>query len=527
VVCLTVPAGAHCGGRLPSLRRRLRLAFVATVLLAAGCASLPHDVERTPSTSFDRPLETTIGRFFEPSIEAHPGHSGFRVVRQSREAFTVRVGLADMAERSLDLQYYIWEDDATGQVLIAKIIAAANRGVRVRILLDDNNFQGRDYGLAAVDAHPNIEVRVFNPFAHRGMHVFDFMTSFNRVNRRMHNKVVIADGAIAVIGGRNIGDHYFGVNTDANFRDLDLAMVGPIVREAAHTFDEYWNSEFSYPIGKLHEHEYTDAELAALSASVRKELAEHPYPYPVDQDVRDALSDVGRIRSELIWASGRIVADDPVRLDAGARVTRDTLLEWLNGTERELLIESAYFVPLEYGVAGLASAVDRGVRVRVLTNSLASNDVAAAHAGYEKYRKPLLESGVDVYELRPDAGQVRKEWSVVGGSSIAALHTKALVVDRRSTFVGSFNLDPRSANINTEVGLLVDSPELASEVASYLDEGVEPDNAYRVTLDEGGRTRWSTTVDGQESTFDHEPQTSAWKRFIADVMRVLPVESQL
>jgi putative cardiolipin synthase len=519
--------GLIWGYRFAAGRPHLHLVLLVAVALLAGCASLPRDVERTPSTAFDRPLETTIGRYFAPSVDAHPGQSGFRVVRQSREAFTVRVGLADMAERSLDLQYYIWEDDTTGKVLIAKILAAANRGVRVRILLDDNNFQGRDFGLAAIDEHPNVEIRVFNPFANRGMHALDFMTSFGRVNRRMHNKVMIADAAVAVIGGRNIGDHYFGVNTDANFRDLDLAMAGPIVSEAAQTFDRYWNSELSYPIGKLHEHAYTQAEFAALSTDVRKELAEHPYPYPIDQDVAAVLSEIDRIRAELMWASGRVVADDPMLLDAGERVTKDTLVKWLNGTQRELLIESAYFVPLESGVAGLAGAVEKGIKVRVLTNSLASNDVAAAHAGYEKYRKQLLESGVEVYELRPDAGKVRKEWSVMGGRSIAALHTKALVVDRRSTFVGSFNLDPRSANINTEVGLLVDSPELAAEVAGYLDEGVEPDNAYRVTLDERGRTRWATTVDGKETTFDHEPHTSVWKRFSADVVRVLPVESQL
>jgi len=508
---------------------RVRLCIVLVAALVAGCASLPPDIERTPSTAFDRPGETAIGRYFAPILAQHPDQSGFKVVRQGREAFTFRVGLADTAERSLDLQYYIWEGDTTGRVLAAKLVAAANRGVHVRVLLDDNNFQGRDLALAAIDQHPNIELRVFNPFASREHHGLDFVSSFGRVNRRMHNKVMIADASVAVIGGRNIGDHYFGVNTEANFRDLDLAMVGPIVAEAAHSFDTYWNSEWAYPIGVLHPHEYHEGELAKLSTDLHRELAAHPYPYPIDQDVATVLAEIDRITSELVWAKGgRVVADDPTRLqDGGAGVAKSALIEWLGGTQQELLIESAYFVPLDSGTEGLAGLVKRGVKVRVLTNSLASNDVAAAHAGYEKYRKKLLEAGVEVYELRPDAGQVRKEWSITGGRSIAALHTKALVVDRRSTFVGSFNLDPRSANINTEVGLLIESPELAQEVASYLDGGVEADNAYHVTLDARGHTRWSASVDGQVVTYDHEPQTSAWKRFTADVIRILPIDSQL
>jgi putative cardiolipin synthase len=506
----------------------LALHAIVAVFLLAGCASIPTNVERTPSTAFDRPAETTMGRYFARHTAQHPGESGFMVVNSSRDAFTVRVGLADLAERSLDLQYYIWESDTTGNILAAKLVKAADRGVRVRILIDDNNFQGRDFGTAALDQHPNIELRAFNPFANRGLHALDFLTSFGRVNQRMHNKVMIADGTVAVVGGRNIGDHYFGVNTEANFRDLDLAAVGPIVADVAHSFDAYWNSEWAYPITALHDQKYGKEDFAKLAAEVTKTLAEQPYPYPVDQDVKALVKDVDRVSAGLIWARGKVLADDPTALaTGGSRLVKDSIIDWLRRTQHELLIESAYFVTRDPSIKGLGSAVNRGVKVRVLTNSLASNDVAAAHAGYEKYRDDLLRAGVDIYELRPDAGKVRQEWSIAGGRSIAALHTKAIVVDRQSTFVGSFNLDPRSANINTEVGLLVDSPQLAAQVAAFMDEGVEPDNAYRVTLDERGHLRWTTVVDGKETVFDKEPETSAWKRFTADVIKVLPVESQL
>jgi putative cardiolipin synthase len=508
--------------------RTLTLLTALILLLLCGCASVPQQVERTPSSAFDRPEETAIGRYFARYTAQHPGLSGFAVLRDSRDAFAMRVGLADYAERSLDLQYYIWEDDTTGKLLAAKLVAAADRGVRVRILIDDNNFQGRDFATAAIDQHRNIEIRVFNPFANRGMHALDFMTSFSRVNQRMHNKVMLADGAVAVVGGRNIGDHYFGVNADANFRDLDLGAVGPVVAEVARTFDAYWNSAHAYPIGALYSHEFAEADFTALADDVRRSLEMRPYPFPVDRMVERLAADIDNVANAMTWGRARVVVDDPERLGSGGtEVVVQSLGEWLGGSQSEVLIESAYFVPRRSGVEALGAAIDRGVRIRALTNSLASNDVAAAHAGYEKYREDMLRTGVELYELRPDAGKNRQEWSLVGMRSIAALHTKAIVIDRRSTFVGSFNLDPRSANINTEIGLIVDSPDLAARVIEFMDAGVAPENAYRVTLDEKGRLRWSASIDGRETIFDKEPETSVWRRFSADVVKILPVESQL
>jgi phosphatidylserine/phosphatidylglycerophosphate/cardiolipin synthase-like enzyme len=230
-----------------------------------------------------------------------------------------------MAEKSLDLQYYIWENDTTGKILAAKLVKAAARGVHVRILIDDNNFQGRDFGTAALDQHPNIEVRVFNPFANRGMHLFDFMTDYARANQRMHNKVMVADGAVAVVGGRNIGDHYFGVNSEANFRDLDLAAVGPIVRDVAHSFDVYWNSEQAYPIAALHKKEYSKQDFEKIADDMRASLAEHPYPWPIDQEVDKLVQDIDHVVGSIVWATGRVVVDDPTRLASGRRRGREVV----------------------------------------------------------------------------------------------------------------------------------------------------------------------------------------------------------
>lgn len=503
------------------------VACTVSALLLSGCVSLPEPVERTPSSAFDRPDETSLGRFFSAEAAKHPGKSGFVPVRNSRNAFMARVGLADLAERGLDVQYYIWEADTTGRILALKLIDAADRGVRVRALIDDSNFKA-EFGIGALDAHPNIEVRVFNPFGSRGGQAWGYLTDFGRLNHRMHNKVMIADGAIAVVGGRNIGDHYFGVNAEANFRDLDIAAAGPIVADIASSFDMYWNSEWTYPIAGIAERNYSMEDLAQFRTQLEAAVAEAPYPYPIDAEVARLRGELGAIVERFVWAQGEVVADDPGTLTAGdGGVVKTTLQQRLGQAQEEVLIESAYFVPIGKAPEHAGKLVDRGVRIRVLTNSLASNDVAAAHAGYEEVREELLDKGLELYELRPDAGKVRSEWQLVSGRSIAALHTKALVIDRQSTFIGSFNLDPRSANLNTEVGLLVESPELAARVAAYMDEGVLPENSYRVTRDDNGDLVWTTISDGQETTFDKEPETSGWKRFVADFIKILPVEKQL
>ena len=501
--------------------------FLLIGMLLTGCASVPKDYPRTPSTAFTDYLDTSVGQLFEEAAAKHQGESGFALIRDGRPAFTARVALTELAEKSLDVQYYIWEADSTGWILADRLMQAADRGVRVRLLVDDINLAGRDAKVAAMDAHPNIEIRVFNPFANRDARMFDFAFDLSRVNHRMHNKVMVADNAVAIVGGRNIGNHYFGVATDANFRDLDIAAAGPVVREVSHVFDYFWNGDWAVPIAALVDRPYTGADLRESRNTLREWIAENPYPYPLDQDVAALQSELGSIRDKLIWGPGKIVWDDPAAIEQGIQPGSmiQAFYRKVPTLQKELLIESAYFVTRDKAIEKVKQLTDRGVHIRVLTNSLASNDVVAAHAGHAKRRKALIAAGMQLYEYRPDSMVSKtRAWR---GESKAALHTKAIVFDRESVFIGSFNLDPRSADINTEAGLYVESPELAQQVIDYMDEGVRPDNSYRVMLDEDGDLIWITEIDGNEVRYTEEPEATFGQRFMSGFIMILPVEQQL
>ena len=501
------------------------------VVLLFGCSTLPSDYPRTSSTAFQDYGSTTIGMRIAEEERKFPGKSGFSILRHPRPAFTSRIVFTELAEKSLDVQYYIWEADTTGRILAERLVGAADRGVRVRVLVDDMNLSGRDAAIAAMDAHPNIEIRIFNPFAQRGSRAWGFLTDLNRLNHRMHNKVMVMDNAVAIVGGRNIGNHYFGVDTEANFRDLDVVAAGPVVREISAAFDTFWNGEWSVPIAALADRPFTEEDLRETMESMRRQIAEHVYPHPLDQDVAEMESELAVVFKNLVWAPGRIIWDDPAAIfeeDKGGNIYR-SFFGKLGTLHRELLVESAYFVSRKRGVEVVRQLRDRGVRVRVLTNSLVSNDVLAAHAGYAKRRPALIENGLELYELRPDAGASEKAGrpSIISVKSKAALHTKAMVFDRESVFIGSFNLDPRSADINTEAGLYVESAELAGQVAAYMEEGVKPESSYRVLLDGKGHLEWVTETEGREVRYRKDPESSFWQRFKAGLIKMLPVEGQL
>jgi putative cardiolipin synthase len=497
------------------------------LLFLAGCSSLPTDYPRTHSQALEAPEQTKAGAKLARLSEQHPGESGFALLRKGRAAFTSRIAMAGTAEKTLDLQYYIWEADSTGRILAERLIQAADRGVRVRVLLDDINLKGRDEIVAAMDAHENIEVRLFNPFSNRGIPALNFITDFNRVNHRMHNKMMVVDNSVAILGGRNIGNHYFGVDTHANFRDLDIMAAGPIVRDISSVFDYFWNGKWSFPIAALVEEPQTGADLLLVREALRKKIAEESYPYPLDQDVKQLRNYLQSSKNVLIWAPGSVQWDDPAEIGREGHTSSmvEALSARIKDLENELLIESAYFVPMEKGVESLGSLVARGVRVRVLTNSLLSNDVLAAHAGYAKRRKELVRRGVELYELRPDAGV--EDRKLFAGTSKAALHTKAMVFDRNSLFIGSLNLDPRSGLLNTEIGLYVESPQLAAQVIEYLDEGVQAENSYRVQLDADGNLEWVTETGRETERYSRDPGSSFWQRFLSGFIGVLPVEGQL
>jgi putative cardiolipin synthase len=434
------------------------------------------------------------------------------------------------AGRSLDVQTYIWHDDLTGSFLAVKLLEAADRGVRVRLLVDDMDARGKNFGFAALHAHPAIEVRMFNPFASRSgtlSLVLEGLGSAKRVNRRMHNKTWIADNRIAIAGGRNLGDEYFGASEAVNFVDLDFAMVGPVVRQASASFDRYWNSPAAYPMDVLAPDAVSEAALADLRARIAARLPEvERSPYASELRGNEAVQRLVAGDWPMQWTAGfRFVADDPAKVTgqgggiAGSEVL-EALQPVLSGSQRSVTVISPYFVPGEAGTAGLVEIDRRGSAVRVLTNSLAANDVAMVYGGYTESRSALLEGGVEIWELKPTPGTETK--SSLFGSSGASLHTKALTVDGRTGFVGSYNLDPRSTSLNCEQGILVESEAIAAELESIFQRDTAGSQAWAVTLADG-KTRWS---DGT-TTHDSAPDATASRKFQAWLAKVLPIESQL
>ena len=487
------------------------------------------DHPHTVSTAFMGFAPTRLGQFFGPAADEHPGLSGFSLLSHGREAFIVRLALADLAERSLDMQYYMWDGDTTGRIVVDHVMKAADRGVRVRLLVDDPFYKDSDSVKACLDAHPNVEIRLFNPLTNRRWSILDFIFDFGRVNRRMHNKLMVADNAAAIVGGRNIGDIYYGVNTIANYRDLDVLAVGPVVRDLSGVFDQYWNSSSAVPISAIVGRAHGASDLDGILVRLHEAIAAADYPYPIDQDLDELVAQGAELCNNLVWAHGRIIADDPETVARGEESNDviEFVRERISRLKKELLVESPYFV-LPAGAQAIVKALhERNVRVRVLTNSLASNDMLPAHSGYAKTRRRLLENGMELYELRPDTDAFRPGWSLLSGRSPAALHTKAMAFDGEAVFIGSFNLDPRSAVINTEAGLYIESPELAKRLTDYMASGVVPANSYRVLLDPNGEMVWETVRDGKGVRYQNEPETGFRRRFVANLLKLLPIDSQL
>ena len=514
--------GAACG--------RVLAAF-ALLALASHCASVqpvgpPHG---SASHAFADPQTTRLGRAFAADVKTHPGLSGLELVTSGRDAFEGRYAFAAMAEKTIDAQYYLWTGDGSGRRLMRALLEAADRGVRVRLVLDDLGLEGKDAGLAAINAHPNVEVRLFNPFAFRSGHVGDFLFDFARVNHRMHDKALIVDNAVAVVGGRNISDHYFSVDGESNFRDVDLFAAGPIVREVSETFDAFWNSQWSTSIKDLADQPPDAEALHALRARLDQHIAEDtkfPFPTAFTGPELDALT--REVRAHMVWGKARVLADRPDKPKTSEPGVIEALHAKIGDTlHSELLLESAYFVPAGNGTKRLCGYVARGVKVRILTNSLASNDEAPVYAGYVRHRDDLLRCGVELHELRPDARFVRHEWTWLKSRSEAELHTKAAVYDRRQVLIGSFNMDPRSARLNTELAILVDSPPLAQKVAEFIEAGMSLSNAYRVELNDDGDVRWVAGAPDALLEFSSAPGASLWRTLETDLLSLLPIEELL
>ncbi len=482
------------------------------------------------------PETTTADRLFEAEMAQHPGKSGFYLLASGESAFRTRIAMTRIAEKTIDAQYFIWEADATGALLAQQLLLAADRGVRVRLLLDDIHIGGRDFNIASLDAHPNIKVRLFNPFSGRGSIHFEFILNLTRLNHRMHNKVFLMDDAFAVIGGRNIGDHYFGVSPAQNFRDLDLFVAGPTAHDIRDSFNLYWNSEWSVPIAKVAKRLPTAAQASERRRWLDDRVAAYrsDFPYAIDQTPTEIYARLEEFRDRLVWADAEVVYDDPSKKvgNRGHQAIAARLAEIVAQTRHEILLEAAYYIPRDRGIERLRSVRARGVRVRVLTNSMATNDMAPAYAGYRRYRKALLENEVELYELRPDLGTQRAFWSLVASDSTAILHSKVAVCDRKVVFIGSFNFDPRSAEVNTEIGLLVYSSDLAERLVEFLDSGTEPSNSYRVVLERKApgnscRLAWISEQQGREVREYKDPQAGFRRRLSAWFISLLPIEDHV
>jgi putative cardiolipin synthase len=499
------------------------------VLFLASCASPPVNQPKEFSSALRTAPNSGVAGDIRKLVARHPGKSGFALIDNNRAAFTDRIALADYAQKTLDVQYYIWSADTIGKILADHVIQAADRGVRVRCLVDDMYLKSRDEGAAVLAAHPNIEVRVFNPHRFRSLRTLNFALDFTRLNHRMHNKTMIMDNACAIIGGRNMADEYFGLNDDFNMRDLDIVAVGPIVPKVSNVFDEFWNSEAAVPAENLLKNQEVIDNFRQQVAILRKSLTADRYPFPLTMDVGQIKSRWNEVERAFVWADGEVFHNSYESLKHpghGESINRSLTRELL-AAKHEVRFEAAYYVTRRRGIELGRKMVDNGVKIRVLTNSLATNDVGAAQAGYARTRKTLLRGGVELYELRPDAAALRAQVAPHAKQARTAIHTKALVIDGRKSFVGSYNLDPRSANINSEVGLMVNSEEFARRVAAYLDQGVRPENSYRVSLDEHGHPRWQTIINGQPRTLSHDPETTTFQRLTNRLIGYLPITSQL
>ncbi|MGI9343702.1 MAG: phospholipase D family protein [Gammaproteobacteria bacterium] len=499
------------------------------VALLAGCASVDFDYPKTESTAILDTGDTHFGRAMDEFGEKPPDESGFVLLTDGIEALAARLQGAKRAEKTLDAQYYLITNDQIGIIFIGSLLQAADRGVRVRLLLDDIQTQGYDAGMAALDSHPNFEVRIYNPFSGRGSRA-SAVTEFGRINRRMHNKSFTVDNQITIIGGRNIAAEYFAAREDVNFGDADVIAVGPVVREVSDMFDIYWNSRAAAPVEAFAKMpEDPAAELVRLRARIDEVLAEvRQTKYAAA--FADTLKVITSAEPEdFVWAPYELAYDSPDKTDKKlaeeAENITTTLAASIARADEEVVIVSPYFVPLKSGIEYLTGLQERGVQVTVITNSLAANNHSIVHSGYAPSRKPLLEAGAKIYEVRADASIAGVDRGTQG-AALATLHTKGFIVDDKELFLGSFNWDPRSVNINTELGVIMKSPELARYVHERLAASRDADT-YEVVLNDKGKVRWVDRAGDEDVILDKEPQTSWWRRFTVGFYRILPVKGQL
>ena len=517
------------------MNRNITVCFVLLSMLSS-CASLPENTGRTESHVLTDTQNTMLGRDVRGDLAKATAKDGFVLLGNGLDAFVARAALAEEAERSLDVQYYLYHNDLVGRLFTGFLWKAAERGVRVRILVDDMGLDGRDEGIIALDSHPNIELRIFNPFDRNIGRSVQFVTGLGSVTRRMHNKSFTVDNVITIVGGRNIGNEYYDADPTLEFADLDVLAIGSVVNEVSDSFDMYWNSALAYPAKTLIKNRPTEEKLQELEENLIAFMEQQRTSNYMTALLNSNFSN--KLRDNDVtyyWGDAAVVVDHPDKIsssrDASELHLMTQLAPYFEGIEKELIIISPYFVPGHEGVRFFKSLTDKGVRVKILTNSLSSNDVAIVHAGYAKYREDLLRNGVELYEMNKKLTRAqRKEKKGVGGSSKASLHAKVFVLDRKQVFIGSLNLDPRSFYENSEIGLVLDSTEIAEGMAENFDRDITQHTfTLELKKDEDGDEEllWHGYENGNPVTFDVDPYTGFWRRFGVGFMGILPIESQL
>ncbi len=507
----------------------------ALIVLVTGGYTPRHvasDYQREESHAIATTADSALRGVIAGPAAAHPGLSGFHLVTKGSDALLVRLGMIVAAQRSLDIQYYSFQDDVSGKLILEALLEAADRGVRIRILIDDLTIKKSDKSWSLLNAHKNVELRLFNPFATNDQSYIsrfgNLFTTGMHFTRRMHNKAFIADNQLAIIGGRNLGDAYFDNNQDFNFRDVDVMAIGDITPRISADFDRFWNNGEAFPFTALQPDKTQEADMVEFRTMLKKhwEMTE----------VKDALKSlpplVAEFRNhtlELVWAKAELAADTPAKVNQSRNVAVskpvESLEELVAMAQHEFIAVSPYFVPGNNGVQWLRELVKRGVKVRVLTNSLASTDVVAVHAGYRRYREEVLNDGIELYEMEPIPGKHPRAGRFASASRVS-LHTKLYIIDRSDIVVGTMNLDPRSIELNTEVALIIHSKELAAQLTALFERAISPATSYHVMLDHK-KLLWAAQENGQEVSYTHEPKAGVKRSIEVDLYGLLPFEKQL
>jgi len=501
--------------------------IIILVAILSGCASLPEEIKH-PIEPLVPQLTSTLSELtdtYQPQ-QSKQGASAILLQDNGWDALAQRLALIETAEHSIDVQYYIWNADASGLYLANRLIAAADRGVKVRVMLDDFNLSERESFLAALDLHPQIEIRIFNPIPSRRGVVkwLNLLSDFSRLNRRMHNKSFTVDGVLSIVGGRNIGDEYFDLSDEINFRDRDVLVMGTVVTDVQASFVEYWNSRWSYPINLLADKVSTD--LALLD----KVAPPHYKHYPaLPEGNKSANSFLKDVMDEMIWVQARFISDRPVPVDVDntsePKATAKLLAELARQSKQEILLESAYLIFDDRQLKALQMLTSNGVQIKALTNSMASNDLVTNHSGYAGRREDILEHGIQLFELKPETNlceQSTRDLSKCAPTAAYGLHAKSAVFDRRVTSIGSFNFNLRSTYLNTESLLVIENQRVAEILADNIEQAMNKDNSWRLNLCEG-KVRWYSG----EKTWDSEPETALGERVKSSLLQLLPIEKYL